>query len=1283
MKVDQLGITTRLIFGSETPESDPNSHIRPDNDLDFAPDPVLFDMSEYMGTGAGRYALPSRAPAVEAFFADAISFAPKLANGTYSLDVLEVELGLATNSGRFDVSQYVTDASSVDFVERAYIFGSTLFTLSDSVEFVVSDGAYLIENLEVRAFDDNFDFTGGDGTGIPNAALKNALDPYGLIPTVINEGKVETIPVDLQFRGEGALHPNYGLGQYLIDSDRVDDWNTPVLGLANLSAAGVQLLSKTGYLGEIDSELLFQYYTADGKKIVYGTDGDDIIDNLPHPIGPKIGPEITFDLYREYQMVGGGGNDEISGGGYADVLLGGKGNDVLAGGDGNDSLTGGEGQDVFLGTPDNLSGDTIVDLEIGDIIQLKGVETEDIIDNFTYYGINSNITLSFNDSFTGFFGTTVNINMDIPNGAKLKLVEDSAEAMIEVVGRGQDIAFVVDTTGSMGDDIASVKASATDIINAVFDPERGLTDSRIAVVGFNDPTTETVLSFTEQADPDDRKDAALSAINSLRASGGGDFPELTYTGLLRALDGRAGEWREDAVARKIILFGDATAKDTDLRDQVIALANNLGVGVGVTAPESISAFSSVEVTNDIALTTFSLAAAVEDGPTVSIPVQIFTVAIGSDPSTIAEFEAIAGDTDGGDFRAADASEIVEALLEVINLPIYTISATLRALSEGNSGSTNVDVIVQRDVGTNAADVEIALSGTSDNTDRTLTNSTVSFAAGETSKTIQLSVTGDTDFEEDETIIVSIDNVSDSATIGTPSVAITIVNDDFSNKAPISVSLSPSVILEDIMSSMIVGALAVTDPDAGDTHTLSLTDDAGGLFALDGTNLVVNGSLNFETAASHDITVRATDAAGLSVDQTLTISVSDANETPSGITLSKSDIAENTALATAIGALAVTDPDASDTHTLSLTDDAGGLFALDGTNLVVNGSLNFETAASHDITVRATDAAGLSVDQTLTISVSNLLETFTGGTGDNEFMTGVGGDTINLGGGKDKVLGSVANFFDDQINGFSGDDQLVFVNDAVERQDITVTQGSAILAVDTNDDGSADGSFTLSGSFTAGDFMAVTSSNDTIVTFETFLPELQEGKALDATLVNGVVNQEFLTGDGSSDFQVTLRDMGFAGYDNTIGVYEIDAGGNIIDTRILFENANSDKSAVAGVTDVEAGNSLGFFIVQDAANWAGTLATGDTLSFVNNSGAAANISDGSDISIAVNGTAVDEMVFHSFSKDMNSDGVQHALSGVDVGGQSLTVGFEDLTGGGDQDYEDVVFRVEAVDDFMFV
>lgn len=62
---------------------------------------------------------------------------------------------------------------------------------------------------------------------------------------------------------------------------------------------------------------------------------------------------------------------------------------------------------------------------------------------------------------------------------------------------------------------------------------------------------------------------------------------------------------------------------------------------------------------------------------------------------------------------------------------------------------------------------------------------------------------------------------------------------------------------------------------------------------------------------------------------------------------------------------------------------------------------------------------------------------------------------------------------------------------------------------------------------------------------------------------------------------------------------------------------------------------------------------------------------------------DEIAFHSFSEDMNSDGVQHTLSGVEAGGEAITVGFEDMVGGGDHDFEDVVFTVELVDDFLFI
>lgn len=302
----------------------------------------------------------------------------------------------------------------------------------------------------------------------------------------------------------------------------------------------------------------------------------------------------------------------------------------------------------------------------------------------------------------------------------------------------------------------------------------------------------------------------------------------------------------------------------------------------------------------------------------------------------------------------------------------------------------------------------------------------------------------------------------------------------------------------------------------------------------------------------------------------------------------------------------------------------------------------------------------------------------GTSGNDNLTTGSGPDMISLGGGSDTLRGALEDFFGDTVADFSTDDELIFTGSQIDRGAITVTQGSAILAVDSDGDGNANGSFTLQGDFSGGDFMAVVGGSDTTVTYETFLPTLQEGQAVDASLVNGINNQAFLTGDGSTGFQVTLRDMGFAGYNNVVGVYEIDASGNIVDTRILFANANADKTAQATITGVEAGHQLGFFLVQDAANWAATLAAGDSLSFINSSGTAGNIADGSNLSIAVNGVAVDEMVFHSFAASMNSDGVQHALSGVDAGGQSITVGFEDLTGGGDLDYEDVAFTISTFD-----
>ncbi|MCP4982712.1 MAG: hypothetical protein GY935_19720, partial [Gammaproteobacteria bacterium] len=74
---------------------------------------------------------------------------------------------------------------------------------------------------------------------------------------------------------------------------------------------------------------------------------------------------------------------------------------------------------------------------------------------------------------------------------------------------------------------------------------------------------------------------------------------------------------------------------------------------------------------------------------------------------------------------------------------------------------------------------------------------------------------------------------------------------------------------------------VTDVDVGDTHTFSLTDDAGGAFAINATTgeiTVADASqLDYETATTMNITVRATDSGGKTYDEVVTINIMDGTD----------------------------------------------------------------------------------------------------------------------------------------------------------------------------------------------------------------------------------------------------------------------------------------------------------------------------------------------------------------------------------------------------------------------
>jgi Mg-chelatase subunit ChlD len=117
-----------------------------------------------------------------------------------------------------------------------------------------------------------------------------------------------------------------------------------------------------------------------------------------------------------------------------------------------------------------------------------------------------------------------------------------------------DIAFVIDTTGSMGSAIASVKVAATQLVNTVSVQTAG---ARFALVDYRDFPSRTGASYDYPAllDQDFTSDPTTinTAIQSLVLGFGGDLPETMYSGINTAFD---LAWRPGA-KKMVIVLADA------------------------------------------------------------------------------------------------------------------------------------------------------------------------------------------------------------------------------------------------------------------------------------------------------------------------------------------------------------------------------------------------------------------------------------------------------------------------------------------------------------------------------------------------------------------------------------------------------------------------------------------------------------------------------------------------------------------------------------------------------
>ena len=515
------------------------------------------------------------------------------------------------------INQYATQPGLGDHTFRSLIIGTSPFEIEidSDAKFVTDGDKKRIEgDILLRPRDDNFDFDGGNivVTLAGRIGAKSVIDPFKMGQTVKIRFSGETTNSAGKTELVGKRIVNYSKRQFerdqrlTIANDVIIDDN----GSAQipLSLLGIAELIKNGgrkLLKDIVDNDPFLSYERNGKRVIYGTVGAD-----------NISAATTQASY----LVGGPGRDRISGQRASDILAGGQGNDRLIGGGSDDTAE-------FTGRFADYDIDSLND---GRIKVADTVDGRDGVD--TLSGI----------EFGKFRDTTIRF------------------------GGGQDIAFVIDTSVSMDDDIREVEARSKEILSAIFDGEGKSPKSRVAVVGYESSPT-TFLSFTNQKTAAQRKSAAIKALTGIGTSGG---TENVNTALISVLSGNAGQWRESAdVTRRIVLFGDEPPNDPSLRSEVLKLAKNLNTSVPtnprIPAAARIDGDITTErVNNGLAITRFALAQANE----ASVPVEIFTVAIGSDTPTQVDFRELATATGGREFGAADATEIVDVLIDVINEP---------------------------------------------------------------------------------------------------------------------------------------------------------------------------------------------------------------------------------------------------------------------------------------------------------------------------------------------------------------------------------------------------------------------------------------------------------------------------------------------------------------------------------------------------------------------------------------------------------------------------------------
>ena len=229
------------------------------------------------------------------------------------------------------------------------------------------------------------------------------------------------------------------------------------------------------------------------------------------------------------------------------------------------------------------------------------------------------------------------------------------------------------------------------------------------------------------------------------------------------------------------------------------------------------------------------------------------------------------------------------------------------------------------------------------------------------------------------------NVGGSVVVGTLEFADGSTADlaTLANRAPIVANpLADLNATEDSAFSFTIPADTITDPDIGDPLSLSVSLSDGsalpGWLAFDAATLTLSGTPVNEDVGSLAVSVSATDAHGLSVADTFSLAVANTNDAPTLSTPIADEVTdEDVPFSYTVPADTFADDDLIHGDILSLSaslSDGTGLpvwLSFDTATGTFSGTPENDDVGRFDIKVTATDTAGVSVSDVLTLTVNNV------------------------------------------------------------------------------------------------------------------------------------------------------------------------------------------------------------------------------------------------------------------------------------------------------------------------